>query len=188
MKTKKKRRLSKLATDKSMLEEGVSFINKGILIGNPALDYLKDFCFLSDYESQPIQETLKSLKIDLNTLDVSCYFLVQGLELIIKGLILCFGELPHENHSIKANVRILSNIYEHRVNELYRIESTFEILTDNRFTGSISTWQISGRYEKLEPNLKDLDTTITIFNDFSKFVRQYQLTEVLELKEYVFFN
>ena len=184
MKTKNKK--PKLSIDKSMIEEGVSFINKGILIGNPALSYLEKFYYLPEYDSKSVEEIIKQLKIDLNTLDVSCYFIVQGLELIIKGLILCFGELPQENHSIRANARILSNIHRARVPELSRIEYTFDTLTDNRFTGSISTWQVSGRYEKLEPNLKDLDTAIIIFNDLSKFAKQYQLTEVLD--EYVFFN
>lgn len=170
----------KLSKDKSMIEDGVSHINRGILIGNPALDLLKNLCLLPGDESKSTKDIISAANISIDEIGVSCYFLVQGIELLIKGLITCFGELPLENHSIKTHSRTLMNIYRARVPEMAPLELSFSTLTDNRFTGVISTWQILGRYEIFEPNLSDLERAREIFNDLVRFTKTYQLTEVRE--------
>lgn len=171
-------RRPKLSKDKSMIEDGVSLINKGRIIGDSALSLLENLCLIPEDKSKSTTEIIKEANITLDEIGVSCYFLVQGIELLVKGLITCFGENPVENHSIKTNARTLRNIHNARVPEMTPIEMALDNLTDNRFTGIISTWQVMGRYQIFEPDLFEIQRAIEILNDLVRFTRTYQLTEV----------
>ena len=93
----------KLAKDRGMIEEGVMLINKGIKLSSHANEELNDINNTQD------------------GVGLGCYMLVQAIELLIKGLVHCFGENTNYNHVIKPIARQLINICEHRDPELNRI-------------------------------------------------------------------
>jgi HEPN domain-containing protein len=152
----------KLAKDKNMIEEGVMLINKGIKLGFHACEELND---------------------DNNTQDgigIGCYMLDQAIELLIKGLVHCFGETTPENHVIKPIARQLIAIYEHRVPELSSILASLEDLSNNHFTYVLHTWQSNGRYYFLDAEKSYVEKAQNVYNDLVRFSRNYQLTEVRE--------
>lgn len=152
----------KLASDHGMIEEGVMLINKGIKLGIHANEELDDPSNTQD------------------GIGVGCYLLTQAIELLMKGLINCFGELPQANHVISNCARQLLMIGEHRVSELNQISASLYDISDKSFTYIIYTWQTAGRYNFLETEKSDIEKAQNVYNDLVRFSRNYQLTEVRE--------
>lgn len=152
----------KLAKDRGMIEEGVMLINKGIKLSSHANEELNDINNTQD------------------GVGLGCYMLVQAIELLIKGLVHCFGENTNYNHVIKPIARQLINICEHRVPELNRIRCSLDDLSDNAFTYIIHTWQVDGRYDFLEVDRQYIDKALNVCNDLIRFAKNYQLTEIKE--------
>ena len=152
----------KLAKDHNMIEEGVMLINKGKKLGSHACEELCD---------------------EQNTQDgigIGCYMIVQAIELLIKGLVTCFGENPPPTHIIRQSARQLLNIYEHRVPELSQISASLDDISDNSFTYVIHLWQTAGRYDFLKADKDYIERAINVYNDLVRFSRNYQLLEVRE--------
>lgn len=158
----------KLSKDRGMIEEGVMLINKGIKLGIHANEELDDSSNTQD------------------GIGIGCYMIVQAIELLIKGLVHCFGETPPTNHVIKQSARQLLQIYEHRVPELNQIRASLDDISDNAFTYVIHTWQTDGRYDFLEADKNYIERSQNVYNDLVRFSRNYQLTEVRESYDFFY--
>lgn len=161
-----RKKTNKLARDVGMIEEGVMLINKGIRLGVHANEELDDPTATQD------------------GIGIGCYMIVQAIELLIKGLCNCFGEIPPTNHVIRQSARMLLHLHERRVPELNQIRASLDDISDNTFTYIIHTWQVSGRYEFLEADKSYIEKAQNVYSDLVRFSRNYQLTEVREVYDF----
>lgn len=143
--------------DASMIEEGCMLINKGLKLGVHALEELDD------------------PNADDNSLGIGCYMLAQSIELLIKGLCYTFNETPPPHHIIKHSAKLLLNVYESKVPEMYCIDTGLNEICENKFAYIIQTWQKDGRYEFLQANREYIEKAELIYADLKRFIYNYQL-------------
>lgn len=147
----------KVSSDKSMIEEGVMLINKGLHLGIHAQEELDDPNRTDDATG------------------IGCYMLAQSIELLIKGMCFIFGCTPPDHHIIKHSARLLLNIYNRQIKELYMIQEGLIDISDNSYAYTIQTWQKLGRYDFLQADQDDIDKAEVIYNDLKRFILSYQL-------------
>lgn len=113
------------------------------------------------------------------------YELALGLEFILKGLCLIFGEEPDATHIINSHCRKLLNL-KYKIPALKydaRLTDTLGTLQSSKFGHCTHDWMISGRYGKIDEttdtkNMRDI--AVNACRDLLGFARNYQLFDICD--------
>ena len=109
---------------------------------------------------------------DDSDLNWGCFMLQQSMELMLKGIVECYGEESAFGHLISDNSEILQNLYN-KVPELKEIDNTLNECNNKAYI--FISWKTKTRYSVFNATDKNINIAFKICNELKDYIYKHKL-------------